>query len=65
MVVQAERSQLANKELAFKKMYQLLNTCFVVHKKQKATKPTKTAVQKRLEIKKRDAEIKLLRKKLL
>jgi ribosome-associated protein len=65
IVAQTERSQLANKEIAFKKMYQLLNKCFVVRKKRKATKPTKSSVQERLTGKKRDAEIKLMRKKIL
>ena len=65
IVAQTERSQLANKEIAFKKMYQLLNKCFVVRKKRKATKPTKSSVQERLTSKKRDAEIKLMRKKIL
>ena len=57
IVAQTERSQLANKEIAFKKMYQLLNKCFVVRKKRKATKPTKLSVEERLTSKKRDAEI--------
>lgn len=65
IVAQTERSQLANKEIAFKKMYQLLNKCFVARKKRKATKPTKSSVQERLTSKKRDAEIKLMRKKIL
>ena len=65
IVAQTERSQLANKEIAFKKMYQLLNKCFVVRKKRKATKPTKSSVQERLTGKKHDAEIKLMRKKIL
>ena len=65
IVAQTERSQLANKEIAFKKMYQLLNKCFVVRKKRKSTKPTKSSVQERLTSKKRDAEIKLMRKKIL
>ncbi len=65
VVAQAERSQLANKEIAFKKMYQLLNKCFVVRKKRRATKPTKSSVKQRLTSKKRDAEIKLMRKKVL
>jgi ribosome-associated protein len=65
IVAQTERSQLANKEIAFKKMYQLLNKCFVVRKKRKATKPSKLSVEERLTSKKRDAEIKLMRKKIL
>lgn len=65
IVAQTERSQLANKEIAFKKMYQLLNKCFVVRKKRMSTKPTKSSVEERLTSKKRDAEIKLMRKKIL
>lgn len=64
VVSQAERSQLGNKEAAFKKMYQLLNKCFVVRKKRKATKPTKGAIEERLAGKRRDAEVKMMRKKL-
>ena len=64
IVVQSERSQLSNKEIAFKKMYQILNKCFVVRKKRKATQPTKSSVEKRLSSKKRDAELKLMRKKI-
>ncbi|MES2690351.1 MAG: alternative ribosome rescue aminoacyl-tRNA hydrolase ArfB [Bacteroidota bacterium] len=62
VIAQAARTQLENKETAIKKMYQLLNKCFVVRKKRKATKPSKGAVQKRLDTKKRDAAIKSLRK---
>lgn len=59
---QAGRSQLENKETAIKKIYALLNKCFVEQKKRKATKPTKASNEKRLTTKKRDAEIKRLRK---
>jgi ribosome-associated protein len=62
VVAQEERSQLGNKEIALKKMYALLNKCFVVKKKRKATKPSKSAVQKRLTTKKRNASIKQARK---
>ena len=58
IVVQAERSQLSNKEIAIKKCYDLLNKCFVVTKKRKATKPSKSSKEKRLQTKKRDSEIK-------
>ncbi len=64
VVAQAERTQLGNKEIAFKKMYQLLNKCFVVRKKRKATKPSKGSIEERLNSKKRDAEVKLMRKKI-
>ena len=58
VIVQTERSQLGNKEIAIKKFYELLNNCFVVRKKRKATKPSKGAKEKRLQTKKRDSEIK-------
>ena len=58
IVVQTERSQLGNKEIAIKKFYELVNKCFIVRKKRKATKPSKAAKEKRLHTKKRDAEIK-------
>jgi ribosome-associated protein len=63
IVSQTERNQLGNKEIAIKKFYELILKCFVVQKKRRATKPTKTAKEKRLTTKKRDAEIKKMRKK--
>lgn len=63
IIVQAERSQLGNKEIAIEKCYELLNKCFVVAKKRKATKPSKGAKEKRLSTKKRDSEIKKSRRK--
>ena len=65
VVSQSERTQLGNKEIAFKKMYQLLNKCFVVRKKRKATKPSRGSVEERLNAKKRDAQIKLMRRKVV
>ena len=62
IVCQTERSQLGNKEIALKKMYNTLNRCFVVRKKRKPTKPSKASVEARLESKKRNAEVKKLRK---
>lgn len=62
IVVQAERSQLANKEIAIKKCYDLLNKCFIVTKKRKATKPSKSSKERRLQTKKRDSEIKKSRR---
>jgi ribosome-associated protein len=58
IVAQTERSQLGNKEIAIKKFYTLLNSCFVVKKKRKATRPSRTSKEKRLQTKKRDSEIK-------
>ncbi len=43
-----DRSQLMNKRKAFEKMIALLERCFVVQKPRKATKPSKSAVAKRL-----------------
>ncbi len=62
VVVQTERSQLSNKEIAIKKLYQAFNKCFVFRKKRKATKPSKSAVEKRLQTKKRDSKTKQNRK---
>ena len=64
IISQTERNQLGNKELAIKKFYELINKCFVVKKKRKPTKPSKAAKEKRLETKKRNSEIKKLRKSL-
>ena len=58
IVSQTERSQLGNKEIAIKKFYTLVNNCFVVKKKRKATKPSKASKEKRLQTKKRSSEIK-------
>ncbi|MGQ0828356.1 MAG: alternative ribosome rescue aminoacyl-tRNA hydrolase ArfB [Bacteroidota bacterium] len=63
IISQAERNQLGNKEIVIKKFYELLNKCFIVKKKRKATKPSKTAKEKRLKSKKRNSEIKKMRKK--
>lgn len=64
VVAQAERSQLANKTAAIKKIYQLLNRCFVVRKARKATKPSRASVEARLQQKKRDGLLKQSRKKI-
>ncbi|MES2559991.1 MAG: alternative ribosome rescue aminoacyl-tRNA hydrolase ArfB [Bacteroidota bacterium] len=61
IVSQTERTQLGNKEVALKKMYHILNKCFVVKKKRKATKPSKASVEKRLSSKKRSSTIKQMR----
>ncbi len=64
LVSQEARTQLRNKEIVIKKFYELLRKCFVEPKKRKPTKPTKAAKEKRLETKKKTAEIKKLRKSL-
>jgi ribosome-associated protein len=58
VVAQEDRTQLGNKEIALKKIYNTLNNCFVVRKKRTATKPTKASKQKRLDSKKKHAEVK-------
>lgn len=62
VVAQAERTQLGNKEIALKKMYAILNKCFVQKKKRKATKPSKSSVEKRLKTKKYQSQIKQMRR---
>ena len=59
---QTERNQLGNKEITIKKFYEMLRKCFVVTKKRKPTKPSKAAKERRLEKKKRNSEIKKLRR---
>lgn len=64
LMAQDKRSQLANKEAVLHKLDQLLKKAFISKKVRKATKPSKTAVKKRLESKKQHAEKKQWRKKL-
>jgi ribosome-associated protein len=52
IVSQTERTQLGNKEIAINKLYNTLNKCFVVRKKRKPSKPTKSSIEKRLTSKK-------------
>ena len=61
---QTERSQLANKELVIKKMNVLITRALIIPKKRKATKPSKAAKEKRILSKKKNAEVKLMRKKI-
>ena len=63
VISQTERNQLGNKEIVIKKFYEMMNACFVVKKKRRATKPSRSAKEKRLTSKKRDSDIKKLRKK--
>jgi ribosome-associated protein len=60
---QEERSQLGNKQLVIKKMNELVTKALVVPKKRKPTKISKAAKQKRLDSKKKAAELKQMRKK--
>ena len=63
IVSQSERNQLGNKEIVIKKFYELIHKCFVVQKKRRPTKPSKSSKEKRLTSKKRDSDIKKLRRK--
>lgn len=61
VIAQTERSQLANKIIALKKIYSIINKCFVLKKFRKASKPTKSSVEKRLVEKKNVSITKKLR----
>ncbi len=63
LIVQTERSQLDNKEIAVRKLYELMQKSFIKPKKRKPTKPSKGSKERRLESKKRDSGIKKLRQK--
>ena len=63
IVVESERSQLFNKHLAIAKFYELLQRAFIKKKKRLASKPSKGAVEKRLEQKKAHSDKKILRRK--
>lgn len=59
----ATRSQLENKEIARQLLLDLVQQSLVVPKKRKASRPSRTAVEKRLEAKKREAFKKQQRRK--
>jgi ribosome-associated protein len=61
---QAKRTQLGNKVVCIEKFYQLIEKALTVQKPRKRTKPSKAAIQKRLDDKKRQSEKKENRKKL-
>lgn len=58
----ATRSQLENKEIARQKLLDLVAQSLVVPKKRKPTKPSRGAVEKRLEAKRRESQKKGLRR---
>lgn len=64
IVSQTERSQPGNKRIALQKLYALLTEMLIVQKKRKATKVPKSVKEKRLVMKKRQAEIKRLRRNI-
>ncbi len=60
---QTHRTQLANKEEAIEKINKLLNAALIKKKLRIATRVSKAAKEKRIETKKRQAEIKSGRRK--
>lgn len=63
IVSESHRSQLKNKEIAFKKLDRLLAKAFFVPKTRKKTKPSKSAINKRIKAKKQHGEKKKWRQK--
>ncbi len=64
VVCQENRSQLKNKNLAFKKFIEMLQEVFTEQKERKPSSIPAEVVKKRLATKKRDAEIKANRAKI-
>ncbi len=62
IIVQEERSQLGNKEIAINKFYDLINQCFIIQKKRRPTKASKGSKERRLKSKKINSERKQSRK---
>ncbi len=63
VVSQETRSQLQNKEIAIQKLVEWLTYALRTDKPRKTTKPSKAAVQKRLDAKRQQALRKINRKK--
>ena len=61
---QTDRSQLGNKQQVIKKMNLLINKSLVKPKPRKATRPSKAAIEKRIEVKKKVGTLKDFRKKI-
>jgi len=59
-----KRSQIKNKEIAFKKLDRILARTFTKKKPRKATQPSKAAKKKRLDDKRKHSEKKELRKRV-
>lgn len=62
VISQESRSQLENKEIALKKLITLLVNSLKINKKRTQTKPTKRAIQKRLDSKRKQALKKINRR---
>ena len=61
-VAQDERSQWRNRELALERLAETLREALRIARPRRATKPTRTAVEKRLDQKRRRGEKKRLRR---
>jgi ribosome-associated protein len=61
-VAQDERSQWRNRELATERVVEALREALRVPRPRRATKPTKSSVEKRLERKRRRSNVKRLRR---
>jgi ribosome-associated protein len=61
-VAQDERSQWRNRELATERLVEALREALRVPRPRRATKPTKSSVEKRLERKRRRSHVKRLRR---
>jgi ribosome-associated protein len=61
-VAQDERSQWRNRELASERLVETLREALRVPRRRRATKPSKAAVERRLEQKRRRSETKRLRR---
>ncbi|MDX6491911.1 MAG: ribosome-associated protein [Gaiellaceae bacterium] len=62
-VAQDERSQWRNRELATDRLVETLCEALRVPRRRKPTKPSKAAVERRLEAKRRRSQVKRLRRK--
>lgn len=60
---ESQRSQLKNKEIAFKKLDRLLASAFFIPKARRKTKPSKSSINKRIKAKKQHGEKKKWRQK--
>lgn len=66
LVIRSEvhRDQDQNRSECIRKLHEILQKALMVPKKRIATKPSRSATRKRLESKKKESEIKTLRKKV-
>jgi ribosome-associated protein len=63
-IAQDERSQLRNRELAIERLVEALREALRVPRKRRPTRPTRAAVERRLEQKRRRSETKRQRREL-